>query len=372
MSEKKKSSNRSTLMKIGCSLYILMMLPICACGFWFFRDSIPYAAILPDSLAHLVPPTPLPTPTPTPEPGKAARELLFTGKVVNGDATNWPNERLVVLYLNGQEVGRTVTEVGGNDLSEEGTTDGFFAIEIPNTYEIPENRFDFTGFEVKTDRSVLPSRQTIWFGNMVEGGLYEVPVPIKNLSYFIKIFATNTAYLPPEMLEEGSTRLTADNEVVLALDWEEGEFSADNRILIQDVQPNVSQETIEINREIFSIENCQGNSVLSQTTGATQTFYHEYETEVTATASVDLPIKLPVLLELQARYGFVQGQVNSKEVSFNMEAQPGTNVTYTLIWLETWESGVAIVEAESEVIEVPFRVRKSVAYDISSEASACG
>ncbi|MCB8966359.1 MAG: hypothetical protein H6660_05630 [Ardenticatenaceae bacterium] len=368
MREKNKSSNKSTLMKMGCLLYVFMMLPICACGLWFFRDSIP----VPDSLAYLMPPTPLPTPTPTPEPGKAARELLFTGKVVNGDATNWPNERLVVLYLNGQEVGRTTTDVGANNLSEEGMTDGYFAIEIPNTYEIPENRFDFTEFEVKTDRSVLPSRQTIWFGNMIEGGLYEIPVPVKNLSYFIKIFATNTAYLPTEMLEEGSTRLTADREVVLALDWDEAETSSDNRILIQGVQTDVSQETVEINREIFSIENCQGNSVLSQVTSSTQTFYHEYETETTATASVDLPIKLPVLLELEARYGFVQGQINSKEVSFNMEAQPGTNVTYTLIWLETWESGVAIVEVESERLEVPFRVRKSVTSDISSEASACG
>lgn len=119
------------------------------------------------------------------------------------------------------------------------------------------------------------------------------------------------------------------------------------------------------------IENCQGNSALSQVNSSTQTFYHEYETEVLATASVDLPIKLPVLLELQARYGFVQGQVNSKQVSFNMEAQPGTSVVYTLIWLETWESGIAIVEAESEKFEVPFRVRKSVTSDISSETSDC-
>lgn len=367
MDQKEKSNNISTLMKVGCALCALIMIQTCAAGLLFFRDSIPYAAILPESLVRFVPPTP------TPEPGKVAKELLFTGKVVNADATHWLNERLVVLYLNGQEVGRTVTEVGRSDLSEEGITDGFFTIKIPNTYEIPENRFDFTGFEVKTDRTLLRSRQTIWFGNMVEGRLYEVPVPVKNLSYFIKVFATNTAYLPPEMLEEGSTRLTRDNEVVLTLDGEEGEFSSDNRSLIQGIQTNVSQETVEINREIFSIENCQGNSVLSQTTSAIQTFYHEYETEVKGAMQADLFLlaKLPILLELQARYGFVQGQINSKEVSFNMEAQPETNVTYTLIWLETWESGIAIVEIESERLEVPFRVRKSIAYEVSSEASNC-
>lgn len=218
MNKKSKASNKFVLLKVGCALYILALLPMCACGLWLFSDSIPYTAIIPDSLAHLVPPTPTPTPIPTPEPGGTARELLLTGKVINGDATNWPNERLVVLYLNGQEVGRTITGVGESDLSEEGITDGYFAIEIPNTYEIPENRFDFTGFEVKTDRSILPSRQTIWFGNMVEGGLYEIPVPVKNLSYFIKIFATNITYLPTEILEEGSTRLTEDHEVVLALE----------------------------------------------------------------------------------------------------------------------------------------------------------
>lgn len=365
MSDKSKNKNKSILLKAGCFLYILLMLPVCACGFWYFKDLIPYDA-LPESLTTYLPPTP------TPEPGKIARELLFAGKVVNQDATNWPNNRLVVLYLNGQEVGRTFTEVGENDLSEEGMTDGHFAIEIPNTYEIPENRFDFSGFEVKTDRTVLSSRQIIWFGNMVEGGLYEIPVPTKNVSYFLKIFATHSAYLPQEMLEEGSTRLNKDNDVVLALAGDIGqELLPDNPILIQDIQPDVSQKTVETNREIFAIENCKGNSVLSQEAGSTQTFYHQYETELSATANLDLPIRVPLLLELQAKYGFVEGEVNSKQVTFNMEAQPGTNVTYTLIWLETWESGIAIVEAESERIEVPYRVRKSMTSDISSEASNC-
>lgn len=362
MNHKSKNNLKSKLLKAGCLLYTLAMLPMCVCGFWFFGDSIP----IPESLATYMPPTP------TPEPGGVANEVLFTGKVVNEDATKWFNKRLVVVYLNGQEVGRTITDVGENDLGEEGMTDGYFAVEIPNTYEIPENRFDLSRFEVTTDRTIFPSQQTIWFGNMVVGGLYEIPVPVKNLTYFIRIFATDVAYLPPEMLEENSTRLTDDHEVVLALDWDEEEASTDGRILIQGVQTNVSQETVEMNQEIFSIENCQGNSVLSQEISSTQTFYHEYQTEITGTATIALPIQLPVLLELQARYGFVQGQVNSKTVSFNMEAQPGTHVTYTLTWLETWETGIAKVEVESEQLEVPFRVRKSITHDIGSEAFECG
>ncbi len=375
MSNKSKTKSKSIFLKIGCFSFVLFVLPMCACSLFLFKDSIPYEAFVPEKLAQLLPPTPMPTPTPTPEPGRAARNLLFIGKSINHDETNWLNDRLVVVYLNGQEVGRTITEVGGGEFSEEGVTDGYFSIQVPNTYEISEDRFDFTAFEVKTDSgTIFSSKQTIWFGDMVEGGLYEIPVPTKNLSYFIKIFATKSIYLPPEMLEDGSTLLTEDNEIVLTLDWGDDELPSDSRILIQGITYNVSQESVEINTEIIPIDNCNGNSSVLQEISVSQTIYHEYTTEVGATAGLNLPIPVGwpnILVELQAKYGFKQGEINSKQVSSTIEVQPGTNVMYTVTWLETWESGIAVVKAGTDLLEVPFRVRKSITHKTDSEAFSC-
>ena len=367
--QKNKSPKRSIL---GCGFLILiiMSLPFLTCGFWYILNFTPYYEIVPEQYASLIPPTP------TPQPGDIAKDLLFSGKVINLDGTKWHNNRLVIVYLNGQEIQRTTSEVGSSDLTKDGLTDGHFKIQLPNTYEIPENRFDFTGFTVTTDTytsfgKIVPSSvQEIWFGGMVEGGLYEIPIPSKNLSYYIKVFATDNANLPPELLQDGSTRLTEENEVALALDWDTSEHSP-NRALIQGIKTNIREETVEMESFIVPIDNCKGTTTLNQYYEHTQTFYHEYETEVTASAGIDTPIfkgLAQLLLELEGTYGFNQGQVNSRQIKTDMTAQPREKVIYTITWLETWEIGTAIIDTGEELIEIPFRVRKDISYQ--SEANA--
>jgi hypothetical protein len=305
--------------------------------------------------------------------------LSFSGKVVNKETGEWPNDRLVVLYLKGEEIGRATTSIGKKDLSGEGPTDGFFDIQFPNTYEIPSNRFDFGTLQVKSityEPWLLDSgSQVFWLGELQAGNLYHIKVPTKNLEYAVKTFATDVTNLPAELLANGSTRLTKDGNIVLVLKTDAtGQPGSSSRAIIQGVKYNVRQDTVDMPKVTIPINNCKGNSTVGQEYSHEQTFYHQYQVENSAgvQAGIPLPAGWPSLLvEFQTKYGFEQGQVDSQKASYHMQAKAGTNVLYTVTWKEVWESGSATVLVDNQAVEVPFKVRVNVIYAINSEELKC-
>jgi hypothetical protein len=78
-----------------------------------------------------------------------------------------------------------------------------------------------------------------------------------------------------------------------------------------------------------------------------------------------------LLVELQAKYGFEQGQVDSRTVDTTLEVERGTNQVFVIVWSEVWDSGTAAIMAGNDRIEAPFRVKKDVIYSIDSEKLAC-
>jgi len=330
-------------------------------------------------------PTPIPTPTNTPIAGDIYWNFAFSGKVVNSESGEWPNRRLIVLFLKGEEIARTYTDAGESMVSDEGVTDGYFRIEIPNTYDIPENRYDFSEFEdVRIDYfdcllgSIIFQHCSswagieYWLGPVEEGGLLNIPVPTKNFDFQIKVFSEDSENLPSQMLEDGSIRLTDNDEIILNL--ANGVVDGEDRILIQGVNIGTSTELIEINRITVPINNCNGSSAVSQEYTYSQLYYHEYKAEESTSfgVSASLPKGWPqIVATLENSYGFQQGEVSAQEVSYNMEAEAQTNVTYTVTWSEEWESGSALVDTADGVVEVPFTVRKNVIYDIQSEKFDC-
>jgi hypothetical protein len=68
--------------------------------------------------------------------GRSATEIVLAGKVVDVVNDEWLNDRLVVVFVNGTEVARTVSKTGEYTMSGEGTHDGLFVISFPNTYKL--------------------------------------------------------------------------------------------------------------------------------------------------------------------------------------------------------------------------------------------
>jgi hypothetical protein len=322
-------------------------------------------------------------------------KFTFSGKTVNTETNEWLNNRLVLLYLKGEEVGRATTAIGESSLSGEGVTDGFFQIAVPNTYAIPitvvdgiinqpdyTENFDFGGIQEKSNATggrfygLEESFINIWLGELQEGKLYRFPVPSKNIEYAIKIFATDVQYLPPEILVPNSTRLTDSDEIVLVInaDTTTGQSDTQIRAIVQEVKYNTGQDVVQLNKITVPINNCGGSSPVSQEYSYEQTFYHEYKSEYTAgvESGIPLPAGWPeIVVELQAKYGFEQGQIASQKAVYHMEAQPKTKVVYVVNWQEVWDTGVATALAGNDLIEVPFRIRTNVIYEITSEEFSC-
>jgi hypothetical protein len=83
-------------------------------------------------------------------------------------------------------------------------------------------------------------------------------------------------------------------------------------------------------------------------------------------------VPVSLVAELQAKYGFEQGQIDTRQISYHMEALPGTNQVYVITWQEVWDSGVAQVNAGNDNITIPFRVKTNLVYQVDSTRLDCG
>jgi len=341
--------------------------------------------LLPFSILSCAParpatPIPEPTATPTPPPGGVPKNINFSGKLVNKQNGEWPNNRLVVLYLKGEEVGRAVSKMGKSELSGEGLTDGYFNIQVANIYEIPWNRFLFPTLAGKGNTVfdggswLSDSRLDIWIRELEDGSQNDITVPTKNLVYTLKVFGTDVAFLPKEMLRDKSTRLTKDNRVVLVATaaTTPDQKSTRTDIRLETVNYGTTDKEVPINKITVPMDNCKGSSVLSYRYAQTQTFVKKYTMDYGGQIGIEIPLGFITLLaELQSKYGFEQSQIDSQTVEYDMKVDPGWNVKYIITWSEVWRSGNAKMVTANDSVDVPFQVKTNLIYRVDSQKSNC-
>jgi len=148
--------------------------------------------------------------------------LVFSGKVVNVVTGEWPNDRLILLFLNGEEIARTESTKGEFPESNEGMHDGFFILRIANGYNLTIKDFNFEGnqgldFSWKNNNKWSFSSENSeiyrWFGNVEEGTLTYISLPAKNLKFAIYIFDLPSENLPAEIQTPGSAVLKHDGTI---------------------------------------------------------------------------------------------------------------------------------------------------------------
>jgi hypothetical protein len=153
---------------------------------------------------------------------RSTESLIIAGKAVNVVTSEWPNDRLVLLFLNGKEVGRTETDLGEFSNSGQGTHDGLFVLRVSNDYHLTLNDFNFEGnrgldFSREDNPNWPFSNNDIaiyrWFGDVEVGTLSYIPLPAKNLTFAIYIFETPTVNLPGELQLPGSAVLQHDGTI---------------------------------------------------------------------------------------------------------------------------------------------------------------
>lgn len=92
-----------------------------------------------------------------------------------------------------------------------------------------------------------------------------------------------------------------------------------------------------------------------------------------ATIGTEIPVYAwaKVLAEIQTKYGFKNGQIDTRAIEYNMAAAPGTSVVYYVTWKEVRETGTGNVSITSSTLNVSFRVKTNVVYEVSSEPRNC-
>ncbi|MCB0086955.1 MAG: hypothetical protein KDE54_03510 [Caldilineaceae bacterium] len=304
--------------------------------------------------------------------------LIFAGKVVNQAAGKWPNDRLVILFLEGNEIGRTVTnrdEFWGND---QGIQDGLFIIEVDNPYHLTEtilNQDNESNLIWKNKRSLSGGSSFSWIDTVEEGQLYKIPVSAKNITYAIKVIDGDVGELPPQLLVEDSAILKENNSVIIKLDNNKPAKigSTSSKDVVRDVKYDMRTEEVEHEIETMSINNCAGNAVVSQKLVKSQTFYHDYQVDIQAGVSLDIPINtwLSVIPQLQVKYGFENGETDVMSIERYMEAKPGTNETFVLTEKEIWKIGEVNILSVNEIVTIPFKVSTNKIYQIKTTSTPC-
>lgn len=325
-------------------------------------------------------------PGPTPEEVKDAAlasdkaslpQLTIAGRVVNTRSAEWLNDRLVLVYLKEKEIGRAISQTGEYPLSGQGVHDGLFVVNVPNTYKL--GLLDLNGPSteeraIEFSRSDSEQNYYHWFDQFEEGSQVEIPIPSKNIRYTFKVLSGNVTTLPRELLTAGSTRLKEDGTiVVLSAASLAGNDTGGNALsAIESLSTGQSTDNVVSNKITVPINNCGGSGRVIQRYTQSQTFIHEYVSEVGGSVGIEAGVPwAKLLVELQAKYGFEQGQVDSRTADTTLEVEPGTNQVFVIVWSEVWDSGTATVMAGNDRIEAPFRVKKDVIYSIDSQKLAC-
>jgi hypothetical protein len=153
-----------------------------------------------------------------------APQIAFAGKVTSPDGSRWLNDYLAIVYKDGEEVGRSISQLEEFPESGEGKHDGLFFIKIDNLY-------DLTAADLVTAAPELSFQDApgvvgvkyiyAWLGETPPGHRFYVAVPSKRIGYSVLILPIPTSDLPAEFLDGATTfsgdTIVASNGTVLDL-----------------------------------------------------------------------------------------------------------------------------------------------------------
>jgi hypothetical protein len=290
---------------------------------------------------------------------------------VNSQTGEWPNNRLVIIFLKNEEIGRDITKTGNT--SAEGIVDGSFSISIPNTYQVTVDQLNESGFIFETDQN---GNHNTWLPSFEEGSSQILKIPSKNIEYVIKVIPGDVSTLPPELLQPGLASLQSDGSIVVKTENENSGTTVpqNSDVQVGDIRI-LGSESNELSTMTIpiTINNCGGSSKATQKYARSQSFIYEFSTGLNTKAGIDisLPVWFGVVAELQTQYNFKQGQVDTRTLDTELAAEPNTNVKYTITWQELWDYGEVDTFDGLKNAVVPFRVKKELSYSIQSENLGC-
>lgn len=146
-------------------------------------------------------------------------EITLTGRVTDANTGKWLNDYLVIVFLNGREVGRKVSHLGKFIYSGHGVHDGLFDVRIENTYELTVAddfvyKTNYQPLIMNTPDEQRPDSHNIykWFGDLAPGTIIRIEVPSKQIEYTIAIMNVPNAELAETVLN-GPTMIDENGKI---------------------------------------------------------------------------------------------------------------------------------------------------------------
>lgn len=305
---------------------------------------------------------------------KAKDRIEFVGRVT--DSGGRPrNDRLVLVFKNGEEVGRSTSALGKYDKIEKVPNDGLFKIAFDNEYEITEvelkDIFYSFGSTSRTGSGSIYNRTWIYFGQILEGRQKELKVTSRNnVTYTIKVIAGNFNSLPEDLRnDENSTMMDKDGSVVVV-----GPDGAPH-LEPESVDFTGKIEEIKLRDILFPVDNCGGNSLISNSYSDVQSFVHETSFDIGFDAKAKYPslslAGINLTTQLKSRFGFSHREVSETIINTQFAAAPGSNVMHKLVWYEVWEHGTAVVRTDGGLVSLPFKVKTRLVYKLEAVKEKC-
>ncbi len=316
----------------------------------------------------------------TSQQNQIVNNIIFAGKVVSPSNKEWLDNRLVIVFLNGQEVGRAITSTGEFKQSGQGVEDGIYIITLDNPYKFSYNTINKSlGNDQKfVLESPIRGNSDLysWTNQLKEGGTYSVEIPEKNIRYVIKSIAGNAATLPQELLN-GTTIMKTDGSIdILPPKANNSQASISSSFSLQSINFNTNIEKIEGAKITIPINNCAGSTSVLQNYTQSETYIHSYSLNVSGEVNADIPLPIEdvfvnITANIKANYGFDNGQIETKTFTYSLSVPPKTNITYILTNYEIWEDGTAQAVTGAETVNVPFKVKTDLIQQLDTASSNC-
>jgi len=321
------------------------------------------------------------TPTQTPY----MNGLLFGGQVVESKTGEFPNDRLVVLFLKDKEIARTVTsaqklQIKGNNsnsfVGTNGVMDGVFYLSVPNTYELSISDlstepyiFPFIDGKIEIN-SVSYDVLSTWMYPLNENEVQEFFIPVKNTRYSVFVVPGDVAQLPREIQVPGSLALRDKNKLVAINPAEpqvtQQPLTTGNLTKFKDIET-----TTEVSYKVTSVNNC--NTTSDSEFIQSHTFIHQIidDSGEKLHTFTDPTAWQLIVSEIERRYGITENEVISQTVEVFVPA--GQHIETTFKTTRIWDSGtIFVVNENGEIPPAHYRILKNIFFGIEkTEQKSC-
>jgi hypothetical protein len=314
-----------------------------------------------------------------------------------------PNNYLVILYHETEEIARDATRLGKFDLDRnDAQNDGYFELTVPNEYELTRCELPMKFWQSSSGYD-LPALgmepASLWhhFEGLKADTTLSIPIEARSKKYTLVVLPESVDHFPAEIANR--TYLDQNGKVTINLPvktyWTSGPSLHENTTAYT-VHPEpamnflqggpasstadvrnawvVDGPPMEIAGPTFAdeypidINNCTGSTPVQMPLTRRLTFVHEVEFEAHASLNFDLG---QAALIAGPSLGFSHGQIGVVEIPIDVDVPAGAHTIYMVYWHDLWKTGSINMAVGDGVNVVPFRARMGIQADVQPYPVHC-